>query len=157
MARPAKSVSMQSDSTRIANAEKRARQEAEDEMRGASDKLHPPENFPERRKQIFRETVGELSERGILGNLDYYVLVKFATAVDMMERIDEIIEADMEEIENAKLRNAREMYSRDFFKCCTELCLSPASRAKSAIVRAENEKKPPSVFDIIGADDEDKD
>lgn len=157
MARPAKPVSMQSDGTRIANDEKRARQEAEEEMRGASDKLHPPKSFPERRKQIFRETVEELSERGMLGNLDHYVLVKFSTAVDMLERIDGIIEADMEEIENAKLRNAREMYSRDFFKCCTELGMSPASRAKSAIARAENTKKPPSVFDIIGADDEDKD
>ncbi len=152
MARPAKAISMQSDSTCITKAEIAARKAEEDAMRGGSDKLVPPERYSERRKEVFNDVIAELEDRALLGNLDYYVLCKFATSVEMLERIDELIDGNMEEIENAKMRNAREMYSRDFFKCCSELCLSPSSRAKAAIHRAEARGKPATVFDML--DDE---
>lgn len=150
MARPAKSIAMQSDTTRISKEEASIRKEAEEALRGGCESLKPPKRFSKRRKKIFRDVVSELNERGILGNLDQYVLEKFVTSVDMLEQIDERIDSDIESLDNSRLRSAREMYSRDFFKCCSELCLSPSSRAKAAVQRAEGKKKPTSVFDALG-------
>lgn len=150
MTRPAKSIAMQSDTTRISKEEATLRKEAEEALRGGCESLKPPKRFSKRRKKIFKSVVSELNERGILGNLDQYVLEKFATAVDMLEQIDERIDNDIDSLDNSKLKSSRDMYSRDFFKCCTELCLSPSSRAKAAVQRAENKKKPTSIFDALG-------
>ena len=153
MARPAKSVKLQSDGTKMTTAERNAREETEEKLRGSADALTAPADWPESRIVIFDEVVKELTDRGIVGNLDYFVIKKFSTSMDMLNKIDATIDAHPEELQNAKMRNAREMYSRDFFRCCTELCLSPSSRAKIAIKSAEKAAKPKSVFDIVENED----
>lgn len=154
MARPAKSIAMQADGTAMTKAEHAARTQVENELRGAADKLVPPDWFDEGRAAIFNELVSELEDRNILGNLDYWILVKCSTAIDMLAKIDYAIDEDPLEIHNTKLRGARQMYSQDFFKCCSELCLSPSSRAKVAIQKAENKKKPLTVFGALEDDDD---
>ena len=47
------------------------------------------------------------------------------------------------------------MYSKDFFRCCNELCLSPQARAKISIVGAKDAgKDKKSIMDILGDDEE---
>ena len=48
------------------------------------------------------------------------------------------------------------MYSKDFFRCCNELCLSPQARAKISIVGAKDAgKDKKSIMDILGDDEDD--
>ena len=45
------------------------------------------------------------------------------------------------------------MYSKDFFRCCNELSLSPQARAKISISTPPEKKK--TIMDILGDDNED--
>ena len=51
------------------------------------------------------------------------------------------------------LKSARDMYSKDFFRCCNELSLSPQARAKISISTPPEKKK--TIMDILGDDNED--
>ena len=51
-------------------------------------------------------------------------------------------------------KSARDMYSKDFFRCCNELCLSPQSRAKLSISNLNKQPEKKTLKDILGDDDE---
>ena len=37
-----------------------------------------------------------------------------------------------------RIMSTKEKYTKDFFRCCNELCLSPQSRAKIANISSQN-------------------
>ena len=51
------------------------------------------------------------------------------------------------------LKSARDMYSKDFFRCCNELSLSPQARAKLSISAPPPKKK--TLMDILSEEDND--
>ena len=53
----------------------------------------------------------------------------------------------------ASLKSVRDMYSKDFFRCCNELSLSPQARAKISISATTPEKK--KLMDILNEEDDD--
>ena len=53
----------------------------------------------------------------------------------------------------ASLKSVRDMYSKDFFRCCNELSLSPQARAKISISATTPEKK--TLMDILNEEDDD--
>lgn len=106
------------------------RTDSEEKLRGAADNILPPKHLNARQKKIFRFVVEELQASGILGNLDVYILGSFSIAYDRIQQIEKMINKDIEKLNDKTLMSARDKYTKDFFRCCNELSLSPQSRAK---------------------------
>lgn len=152
MARPAKPLSEQSGA--ITKAEIDARNKSEKKLRGRNDKIKPPSYLTTAQKKIFRYIVTELREADVLGNLDIYVLTLAAVSIDRITDIEDRINRDPDMLLESKLMAAKEKYSKDFFRCCNELSLSPQARAKISIanVKAIKENRNP-LLDILDDDD----
>lgn len=152
MARPAKSVKTKSGV--IPKAEENARRAAEDGIRGGDSRLIPPEWLTEAQKAIFTYIRDTLKESGILGDLDIYILTHTAVTIDCLRTLEKKTNGNPKLLLDTGAAQSREKYTRDFFRCCNELCLSPQSRAKIAINAANNvreDKK--SLLDILNEDD----
>jgi P27 family predicted phage terminase small subunit len=128
MARPTKSVKVMSKN--LTKEELEGRTEMEDKLKGGSDKISPPRHLNTDQKKIFNYIVSELSASGILGNLDVYILETCAIAINRIQEIEEMINDDIDNLINKSLMSAKDKYTKDFFRCCNELSLSPQSRAK---------------------------
>lgn len=139
MARPCKSVNAMSKN--LTKEEKEARLKSENRLKGGADKISPPKYLNKNQKKIFRNIVKELKESGILGNLDIYILSTCAISLDRIQTIEEKINEKPDLIYNKDLRLANDKYTKDFFRCCNELSLSPQSRAKFANINLEAEKE----------------
>ena len=152
MARPAKPLSEQSGA--MTKAQIDARNKSEKKLRGKDDKVKPPSYLTNAQKKIFRYIVNELKEAEVLGNLDIYVLTLAAVSIDRITDIEDRINKDPDMLMESKLMAAKEKYSKDFFRCCNELSLSPQARAKISIanVKAIKENRNP-LLDILDDDD----
>lgn len=154
MARPTLPVDMLSDSTRISNAEREARAAKERELRGKSDHLEPPHEWSDERKALFVFIVSECFPEDSLCNLDYFLLEELAISLDRKAKFDLMIDEDIEELTNVQMRQARESCRKSALDCMRDLGMSRAARAKVADKAASIAKKPMTVFDVMG-DDED--
>mgnify|MGYP003574923350 CR=1 FL=1 len=143
MARPSKSVKIQADG--YSKDKIQAKMQAEERLRGSGDTLKPSPHLDSSQKKIFYKIVDELKNSSILGNLDVYILDTCAIAIDRLQEIELLINQDINNLVNKSLMGAKDKYTKDFFKCCQELCLSPQSRAKVGninIQQAEEESDP---------------
>lgn len=125
----------------ITSAQKQGRLEQEQKLRGAADKIVPPAHLNARQKKIFNFIVDELHASGILGNLDIYILSVLVFSVDQLQQIEKMINKDSDLMLNKELMKAKTIYTKDFFKCCNELSLSPQSRAKLGIINIQAKVK----------------
>lgn len=150
--RPAKSINVKS--RKISKEEKKELKETEDKFKGKNDKIIPAKHLNRRQKEIFKYIVKELECKDILGNLDIFVLNQTAIVTERLEKLDKEANASLETIQSTAFKNTRDMYTKDFFRCCNELCLSPQSRAKIASASITPTKKA-SLMDILGGDDDD--
>lgn len=128
MGRPA--MSTKTTSKHLSKAEMSAKSEVEERLKGRGDKLKPPKYLTTPQKKIFKFIVKELEESGTLGNLDVYVLTECSIALDRMQEIEQRINHEFENIASQALMTAKDRYTKSFFRCCNELCLSPQARAK---------------------------
>jgi P27 family predicted phage terminase small subunit len=141
MARPAKSVKLRTG--HVTKDEDRLRQETEDKLRGRDDRITAPSWLNEGQREIFDFVIAEMSESGILGNLDVYVLTQFAVATERMYSIEEQINEDEIRVCHKDLIFARNSYVKDFWRGANELSLSPQARAKIGTInlsKKEDEK-----------------
>lgn len=130
MARPAKSTNV--TSKHLTKAEIAARTAAEAALRG--DGLpKPPAYLTKEQKRIFKRIVSLLEGSGTLGMADVYVLTTAAVAIDRLQYIETNINEDPAMLTDKEFMAAKDKYTKDFFRCCNELCLSPQSRAKMAV------------------------
>lgn len=129
MARPCKSAKV-IDKYGQTKAEIQARIEVEEKLKGGTDKISPPKHLNARQKKIFNYIVQELEASQILGNLDIYILAQAATAIDRLQEIEKQINKDITKLFDKNVLSAKDKYTKDFFRCCNELSLSPQSRAK---------------------------
>lgn len=128
MARPAKAVALTERHNTKSDID--LRKKTEEEIRGDGDRLKPPKWLSKRQKVLFKRVVTELSSSNILGNLDEYILAQFSVAVDRLWTIEQQINEEPELMQDRQLMASKEKYSKDLYRCCNELCLSPQSRAK---------------------------
>ncbi len=163
MARPAKAID--TNSMKMSKEERKDREETEKELRGSNDDIKPFSYLNKRQKAIFKDILKNLN-KDILSNLDTYLLNQTAITIERLESIEkEINNASKITDENGKtkdkldaktiinLKSVRDMYSKDFFRCCNELSLSPQARAKISINTIPTKKK--TLMDILN-DDEDE-
>lgn len=154
MGRPAKSVKTQSRHN--TKSEEKERLEIEEKIRGKSDKLKPPKYLNESQKKIFKWIKRELTESGILSNLDIYILTQFSIAIDRLQAIEMKINDNFELVFDKDLMSSKDKYTKDLYRCCNELCLSPQARAKigSLNLNAQKAKNDPLLDALKGLNDD---
>jgi len=162
MSRPAKAID--TNSMKMSKEERKAREENEKKLRGANNNIKPFSYLNRRQKAIFKDILNKLNKDS-LSNLDTYLLNQTAITIERLESLEkEINIASKITDENGKekdkldvkliasLKSVRDMYSKDFFRCCNELSLSPQARAKISINTSTPEKK--TLMDILNEDDD---
>lgn len=150
MARPAKAVA--ANSSNLTALEVRERQFVENQLRGEGE-LKPPSFLTKSQKKLFKSILKMLENADILGALDIYILSQTAISIDRLQSIEQQINDDPTLLENSAFMASKDKYTKDFFRCCNELCLSPQSRAKLGAAAAQKKKSDP-LMDVIGdADD----
>lgn len=152
MARPAKAID--TNSMKMSKEEREQRKAIEKNLRGSNDKVKAMKYLNKRQKQIFKYIIQNLNQE-ILSNLDVYLLNQTAVTIERMESIEKKINdnsADGLDVQTAvSLKSLRDTYSKDFFRCCNELSLSPQARAKLSISAQPEKKK--TLMDILGEED----
>lgn len=154
MGRPAKSVKTQSRHN--TKSEEKERLETEEKLRGKSDKLKPSTYLSKSQKKVFKWIKAELEESGILSNLDVYILTQFSIAVDRLQNIEMKINDNFDLVFDKELMSSKDKYTKDLYRCCNELCLSPQARAKigSLNINAQKEKNDPLMQALKGLTDD---
>ena len=151
MARPA--MSAKTTAKHLTKTEMEAKLGTEEKLKGKSDKLKPPKYLTPTQKKTFKFIVKELEGAGILGNLDVYVLSECCIALDRMQEIESKINQEPELIISDKLLQAKDRYTKSFFRCCNELCLSPQSRAKMGNLNLQAKEENPLVKALLDDDE----
>lgn len=144
MARPSKSVKVMSKN--LTKEEKDLRLETEEKLKGGADNISPPTHLNARQKKIFNYVVDQLRESNILGNLDIYILSQTSIAIDRLQQIEKLINKDINKIYDKDLIKAKSEYTKDFFRCCNELSLSPQSRAKLGNINMQAKERDEDVL-----------
>lgn len=149
MARPCKAASLLTECSQT-KEEIDSRIENENILRGKSDKILPPGELTENQKKIFEFIVHELEESKLLGNLDLFILINTCIAIDRLIGIEYKINKNPALQFRKEIISSRKNYSADFYRGCSELSLSPQSRAKlSNINLATKELKDDDVVRIL--------
>ncbi len=162
MSRPAKAID--TNSMKMSKKERAERKQTEEKLRGSNEDIKPFTYLNKRQKAIFKDILKNLN-KDILSNLDTYLLNQTAITIERLESLEKAInEASKITDENGKvkdkldvstivqLKSARDMYSKDFFRCCNELSLSPQARAKISINTQPTKKK--TLMDILNDEDD---
>lgn len=149
MGRPCKSVATQSK--KMSKEEREERLELENRLKGDSDNIVAPEYLTENQKNIFYKIVEELRTSNILSNLDVFILTTCAISIDRLHQIEQMINENIDLIADKSLLSAKDKYTKDLFRCCNELSLSPQSRAKMANINLQaKEKEEDKLLQILG-------
>ena len=162
MSRPAKAID--TNSMKMSKKERAERKQTEEKLRGSNEDIKPFTYLNKRQKAIFKDILKNLN-KDILSNLDTYLLNQTAITIERLESLEKAInEASKITDVNGKvkdkldvstivqLKSARDMYSKDFFRCCNELSLSPQARAKISINTQPTKKK--TLMDILNDEDD---
>ncbi len=123
-------------------------------MQGAKNKIIPPSYLDKNQKKIFKYIVSELKNADILGNLDVYILATCSIAIDRLQMIESKINQDIELVQDKELMSAKDKYTKDLYRCCNELSLSPQSRAKMANINLQNQVENPLIKALMDDDSE---
>jgi P27 family predicted phage terminase small subunit len=151
VARPCKSAKLLTDYSQT-KGEIEHRVMVEEKLRGKTGKLVPPEHLTDEQADIFSQVVKVLEKAKILGAADTFLLERFAVVIQRLRWIDGRINDDPELLANKTLLRARKELMADFMKICTELSLSPQSRAKigNLSLQAEQAKQDPLLKVLSG-------
>lgn len=155
MARPCKVISSQSRHNTKAEIEER--QQAEEDIKCKNDKIKfAPQHLNENQKNVYDYITNELADTEILANLDVYILTTCCIAVDRLTYIEDLINKKPAALLNKNLMSAKDKYTKDLYRCCNELSLSPQSRAKlGSLALANKDKREDLVLQALQEDDDD--
>jgi hypothetical protein len=151
MARPSKPVDAQSGA--MASAEALRRKENEKIVAGKNDKVSKPTMELTKAQKKIRKNIVEIIE-AIASNADRYVIDQAAVAIDRLQQIEKMVNEEPDLMCDKTLQNTRKNYFSEFIRLCSELCMSPQSRAKVANAMPDSRPKNP-IAEIFG-DDEDE-
>ena len=153
--RPAKPAIMLSDCSQT-KEEIQNRVENEEKLKGNSDKINAPDYLDDKQVDLFDYIKNELEASKLLSNLDVFILAKCAIAISRLQYIEKKVNDNprLLLVQNPLMSNKKN-YDAEFFRCCNELSLTPAARAKLGNINllAEEEKDDP-VTKALSGDDE---
>ncbi len=152
MGRPAKIT--QARSRHDTKADIDARRKAEQKLANPKPPRAPKWLTPEQRK-MFRDIYKKMGQAEILSVADEYILADAAVTFERLFAIEQEINEDPKLKYNSKVIACRNSYTKDFYRCCNELCLSPQARAKmsAAVANGAKEGKSNPLLDILLEDD----
>lgn len=127
----------------LTKAEKKARSKAEKKLQGDSDNIVPDEPLTEAQLDIFKKTTSELLERGIASNLDAPVITQYSRCYDRLNQIERYLDENKDALFDNKLMTIQDKVYKQYIKYCSELCLTPQSRAKMSTTATPNEEVDP--------------
>ena len=152
MARPAKPAIVLSECSQT-KEEIQNRIDNEEKLKGNSDKINPPDGLDEKQVELFNYIKNELEASKLLSNLDVFILAKCAIAISRLQYIEKKVNSNLRllSVQNPLMSNKKN-YDADFFRCCNELSLSPAARAKLGNINllAGIEKEDPVIKALNG-------
>lgn len=151
MSRPTKSAKTITSNISAKDLEKR--NILEDKLKGNDNEIKPPKYLSKTQKNIFKYIVKELKSSEILGNLDVYILTMCSIAIDRLEKIETNINENELLLYDSKLMASKEKYSKDLYRCCNELSLSPQARAKLANVNLQAKEDDPLLKVLTESED----
>ena len=151
MARPAKSIDVQSGG--ISSETAQERRDIENKLKGESSEVVPTFELSERQTEIFNRIKSMFDKVGLLGELDCYVLTEGAVVIDRLNQIEEHLNEHPDLLFDREICNTRKEYMQNFFRICNELSLSPQSRAKMGILAAGRDKQESDpIFKLFGGE-----
>lgn len=129
-----------------------SRKENQERLKGDSSRIIPTQRLNENAERIFYSIKDEMKNSGVLSNLDSYILTQLSGAIDKLEYLDSALEKKPALIFNKDFKSSKKLYFDIFTKCCNELSMSPASRAKLANINsmADAEKEDPILKALKG-------
>ncbi len=144
MARKAKSAAVLDG--HLTQEERDARIEAEKRLLGdAAEEMTPPTYLTEEQGEIFSDLLSILLPMKLLNAGDVYMVANLAVDIDRKAEMDRMVNNDPGLMLNSSFMANRERYEKSYLRCCGELCLSPAARAKMGVLaqtQKENETDP---------------
>ena len=153
MGRPAKASIV--NVAKESKVEKELKKKTEEKLKGSAKRITPPSYLSPNQKKLFKTIVKNLTEAGILGVLDIYVLSSAAITIDRLMTMETQINENEDLLFDSKFMSSKDKYMKDFFRICNELCLSPQARAKISIatVNGVKEGKKNPILDALLDDD----
>jgi len=153
MGRPAKASS--ANSKHMTNAQREIRETTEKLLAGSGE-VEAPSYLTASQTEIFNFIKSNFDESKMLGSVDAFVLAEAAVTIDQLQTLDREANENPQKLYDGNYIRAKANCTKDFFRLCNELCLSPQSRAKIAIsaVKSQEQKKQ-TLMDMLNAEDED--
>lgn len=150
MARPCKSAKVLADCSQT-KEEINERVEHEEKLKGIGE-IEPPGYLNDNQLALFNFITTNLSEAGLLGALDTFILSTCVIAIDRLQEVEKKINAKPSLMANKDIMKIKDTYTKDFLRCINELSLSPQSRAKLANINmiAEQNKDDPLLQLLAG-------
>ena len=118
----------------------------------ANDKMVavPPDDWSVERKAIFKWLYEQLEPTGVLCGLDKPTFFQACVIIDRLNELDKMI--DSVGVADKELRICRSDYFKQYLNICSELCLSPAARAKMGTLVANQSKEADPLLSVLGGD-----
>lgn len=118
----------------------------------ANDKMVavPPDDWSVERKAIFQWLYEQLEPTGVLCGLDKPTFFQACVIIDRLNELDKMI--DSVGVADKELRICRSDYFKQYLNICSELCLSPAARAKMGTLVANQSKEADPLLSVLGGD-----
>lgn len=136
----------------MTKAEKEQREKAEAELRGTPKTIKNAPKWMTKEQKAIRKKIVKEAEK-VLADIDCYVVDQCAVAIDRVQSIERMINENPEEMCSKSLLAAKKQYSTEFFRCCSELSLSPQSRAKLATAGMKESVSNP-LLSLLGDDEQ---
>jgi P27 family predicted phage terminase small subunit len=140
LTRPCKSAKVLTECSQTKD-EIQERIDNEEKLKGNSDKINPPDYLNDNQVDLFNYIKNELEESKLLSNLDIYILSSCVIAIDRLQNLEHMINKNSKLMFRNDFMSAKDKYTKDFYRCCNELSLSPQSRAKLANINLLSQKE----------------
>ena len=146
MGRPCKSVYTKIGAA--TKAETAQREEAEKELRGTPKTIKKAPKWLTKEQKKIRNKIVKEAEK-VLADIDCYIVDQCAIAIDRLQDIERQINESPELMFDKSVIAAEKQYSGELFRCCSELSLSPQSRAKLAAAGVKEPEQNP-ILTLLG-------
>src|SRR6476620_9374435 len=107
--------------------------------------LKPSSRLNSNQKKLFLEIKHHIENVGIHGDIDAHMLETCAIAIDRLQNIEKMINADFDRIRDRELMAAKTKYTADFIKGVEFFGMAPTARDKFGTLltaKKEEEKDP---------------
>lgn len=112
--------------------------------------LKPSSRLNANQKKLFLEIKHHIENVGIHGDIDAHMLETCAIAIDRLQNIEKMINADFDRIRDRELMAAKSKYTADFIKGVEFFGMAPTARAKfGSLLTAKKEQEKDPLLKVL--------